>query len=392
MARIRIWNEQISNRFYLSRAITSFDKFYRYFPAFILEWNPETETIYSYGSHSQKYLISTCSIFLVNFLGTSVSCLYTLYKSMTFLDVVHSLFAVIFLVISYTDGFFARTIYKHGNLITFAFARIKALIITFSAFTNYQHWSSNNSKGNIVSRIDHRWKIISQIWTLVPFQLIAMVVFFPTFFLRQDIDPYKYVFALYFNLSWKLNCAKFIVMTIFWIEGTRLYAMLVLFIFYWLEMQNKCLDFLEYSTLSNQSFISFYHNLQICTQTLDEVFSEWIRLVLTCLFSLITICCMVSIKYIHIIPSYIFLFPASLSILGILTLYFVFPCFTESNDRTKRILKQRKNTYLSKQSFVQIRALRPILITFGELFPLKQKTKATFYGGLLERTISLILV
>ncbi len=370
-------------QFYFTKAVKKFFTFYHYLPPFILEWNSSTETFHTVGLYCPRYLFAGLNIFFVNIVLTVASCLYTLWHFAE-ADILDVMFSVLFLVISYFDGVFSWSLFRNGELIALAFGRIKALVSTKTE----QFYSTSDN----ISKPDLRWKTVVQIWTLIVYELLGIVIFAPVFLAIEGMDPYYKLLSVYLNPGLVLNIIKFVLLAIYFIEATRLYAMYVLLIFYWLEMQSKCLEIMEDPQLTVRCFIKTYTKFQICTQTWEKVFSDWIRLLLSGLFALITSCCIASIRYAKELSIYIYWFPPSVALLDLATIYLVFPFITEGYERTERVLRKRKAGSWGKYRYLQIRALRPVSVRFGDSFHVTRKTKISFYNCIVERTTNGILL
>lgn len=369
--------------FHLATAAKKFFQFYSLVPPFILEWDSSTETFHTVGIYCPRHLFAAFNIILVNILLTVTSCIYTLGNSAK-VDISDVMFAVVFLAISYFDGVFSWSLIRNGELIALAFGRIKTLVSTQTE--NFYSTFENCYKPDL------RWKTMVKIWSLIVYELLGMVIFAPVFLVIEEMDPYRNLFSMFIDPGWGLNIMKFILLGIYFIEATRLYAMYVLLIFYWLEMQSKCLEILEDSKLTVRCFIQTYKKFQICTQTWDNVFSGWVRLLLSGLFALITACCVATIKYVKEISVFIYWFPPSVAILDLATIYLVFPFITEGYERTERLLRHRKAGSWGKYRYLQMHALRPVSVSFGDSFHVTRKTKISFYNCIVERTMNGILL
>lgn len=379
---LQAWNN--CNPFHLTKALRAFLKLYGNHISYFYQWSKSLE-IFTLGFTLKSFYcyIWLFNVFIVIGLLACTSNIITLlnYKSA---DLVHLLISLLFLIVSLFNLAFAKSLYQNQATILLAFLRLHKLSTDWL-------WYSNISS----RRTNAKWKIVSFLTIGLIYGILAVCIVFSVLLVIVNLDPFNnlllngpFIFTKYVT-----RFVRILLTFIYLYETGRLYGLLVLLIFFWLEMQTKCLQVCENGNISMENFLRFYRELQITVLSWKAILSGWIQLILSELFLLIVICNVACIRYAEYIPISVYWILPYASTVNTIIVLTLFPFLVESLIRTRCVLNARKlNRKATAHIRMRLQALVPIAVKFGNCFVLTKKTQLEYIVGIVERSMTGILL
>lgn len=382
-----------------TNAASTWCKYFRIFHPAILVWNPASESLSR--SPSAKLWLAALTIMFAT--GTG-ACMFNVTHS-SYFALIHVMFSTCLIPCSWCVAGSGVVFYNNCDDFVLVFARMRHLL-------EQLEWRISQRK-NFWDSFDKRWKIMNLFLRMTIYALLPMAWILPFFLTYEDLDPH-YSFQKYyldFPLSTPVQIVlittRCLLLLISFAEGVRTYGIAITTLFMWLEMQARCiLDLRQLPTRGrwkhNQSdeFLKWYAKFQIVFSTWEEAVANWVRVLLGCLFTMIVVCGVATIKYFGDVPISVFWFVPACAIINISVICLIFPCLAGLHEGTRRLLWKEKYT-LKPQNFLsqfelkvarkRLQSLRPIAIRCGTQFPLKLKTKAIFYGLIMQRILDGVL-
>ncbi len=218
-----------------------------------------------------------------------------------------------------------------------------------------------------------KWEIISYTLCYVSTLLVLVLLAFPVFSVLVNIDQYFNILYDVFNSHVNplvLFAIRILLLTLYYIQACSLYSMYLALLFYLLELQEKCVQSLDFVFISNDKFISTYVALQIVNKTWENILSDWAFLLLSILFWLLSVSAIAVVKYRLEIPILVSWFLISTVVVDGVVLAWVFLFLTKGFEVTSAILLERQKRAGRRRCFIRrkLEALRPISVHFGGSF------------------------
>lgn len=118
-------------------------------------------------------------------------------------------------------------------------------------------------------------------------------------------------------------------------------------------------------------------------------------------FTLIVISNIAFIRYAVVIPLSLYLLVASTSAADLIIVNVILPLVSECHQRTDKLLLERKKSLVQRNlsqggtlriARMDLRALKPISVTCGGSFKLKNSTNSAFYDQIIQATMNGVLM